>query len=77
MALVAGGLVALALRRRRRRRSPVYRIRSMRRAFARMATEPEEFAREPDLASRMLGAAGTAAAAALARGVVERAVRAR
>jgi hypothetical protein len=77
VALVTGGLVALALRRRRRQRSPAYRLRAMRRAFARMATEPDEFAREPDLASKMLGAAGTAAAAALARGVVERAVRVR
>lgn len=73
-AAVLGGLVALAVRRRRQRRSPVHRAREVRGALARLLDHPDRVAAEPSLGHKILAAAGVVAATALARRLVDRAV---
>lgn len=71
LAAAVGGLVAFAVRDRRRRRRPSVRARETRRAIARLLSEPERVAAEPSAASRALGVAATAAATALARQLLQ------
>lgn len=73
-ALVLGGLVALALRARRRRHDPVVRARQVRRAVARLVDHPDRVAAETTLTDKILGAAGVVAAGAIARRLVDRAM---
>lgn len=75
--LVAGGLLALGVRARRRRTRPAQRARALGKALSRMSRHPEEFAREPGIGERVLAAAATVAATTLVKQVVQRAVRAR
>jgi hypothetical protein len=73
-ALVLGGLVALAVGRRRRRRSPMHRAREVRGALARLLDHPDRVAAETTLTDKILGAAGVVAATALTRRLVDRAL---
>ena len=73
-AAVLGGLVAFALRQRRRRHDPVHRAREVRGALARLLDHPDRVAAETTLTDKILGAAGVVAAGALARRVVDRAL---
>ncbi len=77
VALVVGGLVAAAIRARRRRQSRVEQARRLRRAFGRMVRHPEEFDREPGILERVAMAAVGVAATTLAKQLVQRAVPAR
>jgi len=73
-ALVVGGLVAIAVRRRRRERGPVHRAREVRGALARLLDHPDRVAAETTLTDKILGAAGVVAATAVARRLVDRAL---
>jgi hypothetical protein len=77
VALLAGGLVAVAVRNRRRRDRASEKVRALRRAFGRMARHPEEFSREPGMTQRIVTAALTVAATTLVKRMVERSVPAR
>jgi hypothetical protein len=74
VALVLGGLVALAVRRRQRRRDPVVRAKEVRSALRRIVDHPNRVGAEPSLTDKVLGAAGVVAATALTRRLVERTV---
>jgi hypothetical protein len=71
-ALVLGALVALSLRSRRERRRPVNRAREVRGAMARLLDHPDRVGAEMTLTDKVLGAAGVAAATALAKRLVDR-----
>lgn len=71
-ALALGGLLAVALRRRRRRHDPVHRAKEVRGALARLLDHPDRVAAEPSLLDKVLAAAGVVAAGALARRLVDR-----
>jgi len=73
-ALLVGGLVAFALRSRRRHRDPVVRAREVRRAFGRLVDHPDRVGAETTLVDKILGAAGVVAATAVARRLVHRAL---
>jgi hypothetical protein len=73
-ALLVGGAIALIVRTRHERRRPTARVREARRALGRLLEDPYHVAREPSMGTRILGAAATAAGAALARRVVNRVV---
>lgn len=73
-ALLAGGLLAVAIRGRRQRRRPAVRAREARRALARLLEHPDRVAARPGVPEAILAAAGTAAGAALARRMVDRLV---
>jgi hypothetical protein len=75
VALVAGGLVALAVAARRRRESRAYRVRQMRRAVGRFVEDPRSVARERGLFEKIIAAAGGAAAGTLAKRLVTRVVK--
>lgn len=74
VALVLGGLVALAVRRRQRRRDPVVRAKEVRSALRRIVDHPNRVGAEPSLTDKVLGAAGVVAATALTRRLVDRTV---
>jgi hypothetical protein len=75
--LTAGGLVALAVHRRQRRRAPLARARRLRTAVARMVERPDRVAMdEPSLGGKLLGAAGGALVATLTRQMTQRALQA-
>jgi len=74
LALVAGGLIALAVAGRRRRQRPSVRARETQRALLRIARKPHRVAAEPSMPGKIAIAAATAAAAALARRLVQRQV---
>ncbi|HET8734067.1 MAG TPA: hypothetical protein VFM45_09885, partial [Anaeromyxobacteraceae bacterium] len=74
VALVAGGLLAVAVRARRERRRPTVRARETRRALARLLDHPERVGARPGIGEAILAAAGAAAGAALARRMVDRLV---
>lgn len=73
-ALLLGGLVGMAVRKRRQHARPTTRAREARRALARLLDHPERVAAEPNLAVKIAAAAGVAAGSAVARRVAERLV---
>lgn len=73
-ALVLGGLIALAVRTRRERRSPAHRAREVRSAMARLLDHPDRVGAEMSLPDKILGAMGVAAGTALAKRLVDRMV---
>ncbi len=77
IALLAGGLVAVAVRNRRRRDRAAEKMRAVARAFGRMARHPEEFARAPGLTERIVAAAATVAATTIVKRMLERSIPAR
>jgi hypothetical protein len=73
-ALLVGALIAYAVRDRRERERPINRAREVRRAVARLMEHPFDVAAKPNVAEKILMAAGVAAGTALARRLVERMV---
>ena len=71
LALAVGGLVALAVTARERRRRPSVRARETRRALQRNLQKPHRVAAEPSLPGKIIAAAATATAATLARRLVQ------
>lgn len=71
-ALLLGGLVGVAVRRRRQHERPTTRAREARRALARLLDHPERVAAEPNLALKIATAAGVAAGSVVARRLAER-----
>ena len=71
VAAAAAGSVALGIRRARRRNTPMARAGRLREALRRMIDRPERVAAEPTATQRILGAAGSAAAAFLTRAALE------
>lgn len=71
-ALALGGLLALAVHRRRERRRPTVRARETRRALARIFDHPDRVGVKPGTAQTILAAAGAAAGTALAKRLVAR-----
>ena len=71
-ALLLGGLLALAVRDRRRRSQPATRVREARRALARLLEHPQRVAAEPSAAAKIATAAGVAAGLAVARHLAQR-----
>jgi hypothetical protein len=74
LALAVGGIIALAVTARRRARRPSVRAREARRALARMLEKPGRVAAEPSIPRKALAAMATAAAATLAKRLVQRQV---
>jgi hypothetical protein len=72
IAFLVGGFIALSMRRRSRMHRTRERARNVRRAFERMATHPDEFAREPGMLEKIAVAAGTAAATMMVRRALDR-----
>ncbi len=76
VALLAGGLLALAMRSRRRPRRPAVRARETRRALARLLEHPERIAREASAGQKIAAAVGSLVATTLVRRLVlERALK--
>ncbi len=75
VALVAGGLLAVAVRSARRRRSPAVRAREARRALARLMDHPHRVAAEPSIGRKIGLAVGTVVATAIAKRLIQRTVR--
>jgi hypothetical protein len=77
--LAVGTIVAvpIALRVRRARRRNTLRARSgrLREAFGRMIDRPERVAAEPTATQRIIGSAGSAAAAVLIKAAMDRLIR--
>ena len=71
LALAVGGLVALAIAAREHRRRPSVRARETGRALQRILQKPHRVAAEPSLPGKLVAAAATAAAATLARRLVQ------
>lgn len=74
-ALAVGGLIALVVRARRERRRPSTRAREARRALARLLEHPDRVAAEPSIPNKIVTALAIAAGSALAKRMVDRAVR--
>jgi hypothetical protein len=74
---VAAGSIALGVWRARRRNTLAARGGRLREALGRMIDRPERVAVEPTATQRILGAAGSAAAAFLIKAALERASRPR
>jgi hypothetical protein len=74
---VAAGSIALGVWRARRRNTLTARSGRLREALRRMVDHPEQVAVEPTIARRIVGAAGSAAAAFLIRAALERVSRPR
>lgn len=74
---VAAGSIALAVWRARRRETLVAKGGRLREALTRMIDRPERVAVEPTVTQRMIGAAGSAAAAFLIKAALERVSRPR
>jgi hypothetical protein len=70
---VAAGSIALGIWRARRRNTFTARGGRLREALGRMIDRPERVAVEPTITQRILGAAGSAAAAFLIKAALERA----
>jgi hypothetical protein len=73
-ALLAGGLLGIAIRRRRHRARPTARAREARRAIARLLEHPQRVAAEPNIAAKIATAIGVAAGGVVARRLAERLV---
>jgi len=71
-ALLVGGMVGMAFRKRRQHARPATRARETRRALARLLDHPERVANEPNVAMRIATAAGVAAGTVVARRLAER-----
>ena len=71
-ALLLGGLVGMAIRKRRQQARPTTRVREARRALARLLDHPERVAAEPNVAIKIATAAGVAAGSAVARRLAQR-----
>lgn len=74
-ALLLGGMVGMAVRKRRQHARPATRAREARRALARLLDHPERVANEPGLALKIATAAGVAVGTVVARRLAERFVR--
>jgi hypothetical protein len=74
---VAAGSIALGVWRARRRNTLTARGGRLREAFGRMVDRPERVAVEPTLTQRIIGSAGSAAAAFLIKAALERVNRPR
>ncbi len=72
LALAVGGLIALAVSAGRRRRRPSTRIRETRRALQRIMERPHQVGRDPSIPRKVVAAVATAAAATLARRLIQR-----
>ncbi len=73
-AIFAGGLLASAVRARRRRLRRFERARALQKALGHIARHPEELSRNPGTAERLFVSVLTAGATTLAMRFVERAV---
>ena len=71
MAAVTAGAIALGVWRARRRNTLIARGGRLRQALGRMIDRPERVATEPTVTQRILGAAGSAAAAFLIKAALE------
>ena len=74
---VAAGSIALRVWRARRRDALIARTGRLREALARMVDRPERVAVEPTATQRIIGSAGSAAAAFLIKAALERVARPR
>jgi predicted histidine transporter YuiF (NhaC family) len=74
LALAVGGLIALVVAARRERRRPSTRVRETRRALQRIMQRPHEVGRDPSIPRKVVAAIATAAAATLAKRLVQRQV---
>lgn len=74
---LGAGVIALALARRRRRNQIGARLARLREAVARMVDKPSRVANEPGVGRKIAAAAGAAAASALAKRVMARALEQR
>jgi hypothetical protein len=74
LALAVGGLIALVVAARRERRRPSARVRETRRALQRIMKRPHEVGRDPSIPRKVVAAIATAAAATLAKRLVQRQV---
>jgi hypothetical protein len=74
LALAVGGLIALAVSARRERRRPSARVRETRRALARNMERPHQVGRDPSIPRKVVAAIATAAAANLAKRLIQRQV---
>lgn len=74
---VAAGSIALGVWRARRRNTLTARSGRLREAFGRMIERPERVAVEPTVTQRIIGSAGSAAAAFLIKAALERVNRPR
>lgn len=74
VALVVGGVVAIAVRARHERRRPSVRAAEARRALSRIFAHPERVGARPSVAQKVLAAALAAAATTLVKRIVERRV---
>ena len=75
VAASAAGSIALGVWRARQRNKLTARASRLREALGRMVDRPERVAVEPTVMQRILGAAGSAAAAFLIKAALERATR--
>lgn len=73
-ALAVGGLVAFAVRERRRRRTPSARAAEAREALARLLDHPERVGAHPSVGHKVATAVLTLAATTLAKRLLDRAV---
>jgi hypothetical protein len=71
-ALLLGGVVGMALRRRRQHARPAIRAREARRALARLLDHPERVAHEQSTSRKIAAAAGVAVGSVVARRLAER-----
>jgi hypothetical protein len=72
---IIGGWIALKVWRARRRNRLTARTGRLREAFSRMIDRPERIAVEPTATQRIIGAAGSAAAAVLIKAALDRVIR--
>lgn len=72
VALILGGMIALAVRSRRRHHDPKVRVRETRRALARLIDHPDRVAAEPNVGNKILAAVGTTVATMIAKRLVDR-----
>jgi hypothetical protein len=75
VALAAGGLLALVVRGRRRRRSPSVRARETRLALGRLLDHPDRVGAEPTVGRKIGIAVGTLVATTLAKRLLDRTVK--
>jgi len=72
---IAAGSIALGVRRARRHNTLTARSRRLREAVGRVIDRPERVAAEPTVTQRILGSAGSAAAAVLVKATLDRMLR--
>ncbi len=74
LALALGGRIARAVSARRERRRPAARVRETRRALQRIMERPHQVGRDPSIPRKVVAAVATAAAATLAKRLIQRQV---